>query len=82
MAECLRHCQQLQTFADIRAQERTSKREATKAKSCDSFHWLSSVLSGNVSSLIVYELDKYNEKYDLSKKGKNLDKVKAISCHV
>ncbi len=53
-----------------------------KAKSCDSYDWLSLVLSGNVSNLKVYELDKYLENYALSKKGKKLDKVKAISCHV
>ncbi len=36
------------------------------------------VLSRNVSNPKVYEL----ENYGLLKKGKKLDKVKAISCHV
>jgi hypothetical protein len=55
----LRHCQELQTLADIRARERTC--EATKEKSCDSYDWSSLVLSGNVSNLKVYKLDKYLE---------------------
>lgn len=82
VTDCLGHCQELQTLADIRKRERTSKREVAKAKSCDSYDWLSLVLSGKINNLKVHELDKYLENYGLSKKGRKMDKVKAISCHV
>ena len=72
--ECPSHCQELENLAKIRKRDRTSKRNVAQAKSCDSYDWLSLTLSGGINKLKVYELDKYLEKYGLSRKGRKADK--------
>ncbi|CAB4041107.1 Transient receptor potential cation channel subfamily A member 1, partial [Paramuricea clavata] len=72
----------LQSVKKIRARTRAEEQNQRKEKKSEEYDWLKLVLQGKIDKLTVQELDKYINKHNLSKKGKQKDKLSAITADV
>ena len=77
----IEHLTNLQLTKSIRAKTREEQRQRKEKEyiECD---WLNLVLEGKLSTLKVFELNKYIDENKLSKKGHKKDKLGAITADV
>ena len=81
--EYLQHLVELQQMRNLRNLDRHQKRTKKQNKTFDDYDWELLVRNGQLQKLLLSELDKYLNKFNLSLKGKKADKVrKFLLMHV
>ena len=80
--EYLQHLVELQQMRNLRKLDRHQKRTEKQNKTFDDYDWELLAQNGQLQKLLSSELDKYLNKFNLSLKGKNADKVRRITAHV
>ena len=80
--EYLQHLVELQQMRNLRKLDRHQKRTEKQNKTFDDYDWELLVRNGQLQKLLLSELDKYLNKFNLSLKEKKADKVRRITAHV
>ena len=66
---------------NIRANKRKLNVQERNEKGYDKYNWEELTENGGLNKITVSELDKYLNYHCLPKSGKNLEKIKRITCH-
>ena len=66
---------------NIRANQRKLNVQERNGKGYNKYNWEELTENGGLNKLTVSELDKYLNYHCLPKSGKNLEKIKRITCH-
>ena len=79
---CLEHLRSLDIGKSRRVGDKDTKRQQRNDMKYEDYDWMQLVISGKISKLYVFELDRYLDKFKLNKKCKKADKIKSITVNV